>query len=360
MVTPPQPPGFLPSVSRSHRSDSIRLGKEIHLRDSGIELLRIISMFLVLVVHSNFFSLGIPHYEVWKFDGVMQTFIQSIAIVCVNVFVMISGWFGIRAQKKSFISFLFQIIFFFFGIYTILLISGMQPFSLRALANCLLLLPENWFIKAYLLLYIMSPVLNAYCESTDIKVQRYVLLLFFGFQTIFGWVVPGVDTFSGGYSTISFMGLYLLMQYVRKSHCKWFKLSPITNMVIFTISSLITTLLYIVGSWYHIDQVSILYCYNSPLVIFASLCFFLIFTQLKFRNSIINWIASSTFAVYLLHTFPLVLQNYFKPTIRSIFISWKGMEASLITFLFLVTIFVVAVLVDQIRKTVWKMVSSYI
>lgn len=273
---------------------------------------------------------------------------------------MISGWFGIRAKKKSFISFLFQIIFFFFGIYTILLISGMQPFSLRALANCLLLLPENWFIKAYLLLYIMSPVLNAYCESTDIKVQRYVLLLFFGFQTIFGWVVPGVDTFSGGYSTISFMGLYLLMQYVRKSHCKWFKLSPITNIVIFTISSLITTLLYIVGSWYHIDEVRILYCYNSPLVIFASLCFFLIFTQLKFRNSIINRIASSTFAVYLLHTFPLVLQNYFKPTIRSIFISWKGMEASLITFLFLVTIFVVAVLVDQIRKTVWKMVSSHI
>ena len=32
-------------------------------RDSNIELLRIIAMFLVLVVHANFFTLGFPTSE---------------------------------------------------------------------------------------------------------------------------------------------------------------------------------------------------------------------------------------------------------------------------------------------------------
>lgn len=329
-------------------------------RESGVELLRIVAMFLVLVVHANFFSLGTPHYERWSTDGVLQTLVQSFAIVCVNVFVMISGWFGIRPKAKSLISFLFQIFFFFFGVYVVLIIAGLEPFSFRSLANCLLLLPENWFVKAYLLLYIISPVLNVYCESADLKVQRNLLILFFGFQIVYGWAVPGVDTFSGGYSTISFIGLYLLMQYVRNTDCFICKQPCVTNLVIFTIISLITTTLYVVGSWYHINQVSMLYCYNCPLVIIASLYFFLTFRSLKFKNRIINWIASSAFAVYLLHTFPLVLQNYFKPTIQSIFSSWNGLEAGLITFLLLFSIFVIAVLLDQIRKFLWQMISNYI
>ena len=41
-----------------------------------------------------------------------------------------------------------------------------------------------------------------------------MLLVFFGFQFIYSWIF-GLEEFAGGYSALSFMGLYLLARYVR-------------------------------------------------------------------------------------------------------------------------------------------------
>lgn len=65
-------------------------------RHSGIELLRIVSMFLVLLLHSLYYSLGRPTAEDYVNSGVemvLRTEFEAISLVCVNVFVMISGWF---------------------------------------------------------------------------------------------------------------------------------------------------------------------------------------------------------------------------------------------------------------------------
>ena len=78
-----------------------------------MELLRIVAMFLVLVVHADFFSLGTPTQELCQTMPLFawgQFVVQSIAVVCVNVFVLLSGWFAIRPKWKSFLNFIFQCI----------------------------------------------------------------------------------------------------------------------------------------------------------------------------------------------------------------------------------------------------------
>lgn len=73
-------------------------------RQSNFELLRLFAMFLVLVVHSDFWILGRPtatcliEMPVQSFTKVM---VESIAIVCVNCFILISGWFGIKATWRG-------------------------------------------------------------------------------------------------------------------------------------------------------------------------------------------------------------------------------------------------------------------
>ena len=88
------------------------------VRESNIELLRNISMFLILVIHANFVAL--PKIEYTELlsnttPSVVRFFIESIGIVAVNVFVLISGWFGIRTRTKSVLSFIYQILFFLIG-----------------------------------------------------------------------------------------------------------------------------------------------------------------------------------------------------------------------------------------------------
>ena len=84
-------------------------------RDSNIELLRILSMLLVLGLHVNYLALGkvtITDVASDPFVSLMKMELESLCIVCVNLYVLISGYFGIKIKKKSLFSLLFTILFF--------------------------------------------------------------------------------------------------------------------------------------------------------------------------------------------------------------------------------------------------------
>lgn len=187
-------------------------------RKSGIELLRIIAMFLVLMIHANRWDVKYP-----TLDAINQPLstgivigIQTLCCICVNVFILISGWFGIHFSFRGMFRFIFQCFFFLFGIYFIMVITGIRKIDLQGIAGCLCLLKWNWFIKAYLLLYILSPILNRFLETTNRKELERVLILFYGFQTVYGWLTNAAYFFEWGLSVTSFVGLYLLAQYIRR------------------------------------------------------------------------------------------------------------------------------------------------
>ncbi len=186
-------------------------------RKTNIELLRILAMFLVLVVHAYFWSLGAPSLQDIKenfLPSCTRIFIESISIVCVNTFIFISGWFKIHPTLKGFANFIFQCAYFLFGIYAVLVCTGHADLSIKGIAGCLCLTPVNWFIKAYIGLYILAPVLNFFVENSSKKQLGLLLISFYTFQTIYG--LSGAAKFiDHGYSTFSFIGLYLLAQYVK-------------------------------------------------------------------------------------------------------------------------------------------------
>ena len=72
-------------------------------RKSNMEALRILSMLMVLTVHIDGASLGLPSApgtdigarEAWKLA------VEAAAITGVNCFTMISGYFGIRLRFRS-------------------------------------------------------------------------------------------------------------------------------------------------------------------------------------------------------------------------------------------------------------------
>jgi len=188
-------------------------------RDSNIELLRVIAMFLVLIVHSDFFSLGAPSkLDIQNnfLDSSLRVFFQSLSIACVDIFVVISGWFGIRPKVKGLLSYIFQCLFFLIGIYAFCLILGIAELSFDGIRGCFAATRLNWFIKAYLLLYIISPILNAFIETASRNQFKWTLNFFYAFQFFYGWIFPSATAFiQDGYSTISFIGLYLMARYLR-------------------------------------------------------------------------------------------------------------------------------------------------
>ena len=188
-------------------------------RDSGIETLRILSILGILVVHSDFFALGAPDTETCRIAPLAsfwRYFIESVTIVSVDIFVLISGWFTIHPKRERLMEFLFQILFFNVMFFLAFAIVFPESTITKAGIESIFMLDKRfWFVKAYLLLYFLSPVLNSFSDLPRNK-QSLILVGFFLFQTIYGWYYPAVVWFNEGYSAISFVGLYLLAQYLRQ------------------------------------------------------------------------------------------------------------------------------------------------
>ena len=194
-------------------------------RDSNMELLRILAMLGILVLHTDFFALGVPTKEDCvnaPFLSAWRLFVESFTIISVNLFVLLSGWYGIRPKKKRFVEFLFQILFFnlfFFAVFSLFIPE--KTLTRDGIESIFMLDKRFWFVKAYLLLYMISPILNSYTEKAPLQQFRLILLGFFIFQTIYGWLFPSISWFNFGYSSISFIGLYLLASYLHKIGFTW-------------------------------------------------------------------------------------------------------------------------------------------
>lgn len=324
------------------------------VRDSNIELLRIVAMFLVLLDHSGYTSINPPTNEE-VFSAPMLSLVrhccQSFSSICVNVFVLISGWFGIKAKISRIVEFLFQCYFICFVSYFALLAIGIAtPMSMGDWVH-FLVLGDLWFVMAYLILYLMAPMINMFIESLTQKQFMYFLLAFLMIQFLHGFVIQ-VSWFDKGMSPLTLMSLYMLGRYIRLyPNCFTTRSKLIDTFIYFVVSGLGAILTFF--SVRNGAEGYRFFSYASPTIIVASVYFFLFFTKISFRSRTINWIAVSAFAVYVLNC-----EGHFWSFYLSTNYSWwlnGSPQAYLINTLLLdVVVFVVAILLDKVRIIIWQ------
>lgn len=330
-------------------------------RDSNMELLRILAMLGILVVHADFFALGAPSKEecmnaplvsAWRF------IIENITIISVNLFVLLSGWYGIHPKKKRLSEFLFQILFFnilFFCVFTI--ISPEKTLTRDGIGSIFMLDGRFWFVKAYLLLYLISPILNSYTEKAPKKQFKWILIGFFIFQTVYGWLFPSVSWFKFGYSTISFIFIYLLASFLRryKTISGGGKFLLTTYIVFVILNSAISY-----ASAYYDRSIYMerLIAYNSPLVIIASVAIFLYFTKIHIKSGFINMVAISSFAAFLFHANYFFVEEVYRPWLKGWFNADSFTLFSIKALVFILVIFCLSIILDKIRIIVWKQIST--
>lgn len=327
-------------------------------RESNIELLRIITMLLIVLLHANYFSLGPPSQEATIYSPVssfLRVFAEQICIVGVDVFVMISGWFGIKPSFKGMCSLLYQVLFWGV-IFTFVGFVLHSTVSIESLVMVVWFGSAYWFIVSYIGLYVISPILNTFVRESSQKRFLFLLLVFFATEFIYGWVADS-DSFNGGYSIISFVGLYLLARYLRLYSVKLRSIKPTTAIIMFLICSLIPAVYSFLGfrnGWLQLRCIS----YISPLVIASSVFLFFFFTKLEFRSRAINWIACSVLSVYLVHQHPVVIP-YFQSYVQML--ATSGYSTSIcVTIILLSTVllFIFCVAFDRIRISSWRVIGN--
>lgn len=326
-------------------------------RSSNMEALRVLAMFFVLVVHADFSALGYPtidNLSLHPENRIVLSLVEYLAVVCVDVFVLLSGWFGIRARSEGVSRLLYQVIFgtsvviLGFAIY-----KGGCPDTLDKLWDSYF---AYWFVYAYLVLYILSPVLNAFVERASKREFLGVLVGFFVVQTL--GMKQLASLYQYGYGTLSFIGLYLLARYLRLYVVDRLKTPKVFFLLGYVCCALVqlSLLLYVASTgdyeWMHeFNQFST--NYTNPLTILGSCFLLLFFSRLNFQSRVINWLAAGSLSVYILHQCLLVRPVY-KEVVQHLYNENSLLLFGLFTLLFLMGVYLVAVLVDQLRAWSWN------
>jgi len=289
-----------------------------HKRQSNIELLRILSMLMVIGLHCNFMSLGLPtesslSTNFWGEN--LRIILENICLVSVNAFVLISGFFGIRLRKEKVFKYLFQVFFIATIVMIIAVLFWDAQITMKAgLKFYYSYLSFNWFVSGYLALMLMSPLVNSFADNNNVKQLEKMVFLFFIVDCVLGYSLPNVESIGSlnGYSLVHLLFIYSLgrLLYIRRKQFETY--SIIVFVVIFSVCVFVNSILsfqYFTGKiciWFPI-------AYNNPFVVLGSVAFFLIFLKLQVgHNRIVNSLASSAFAAFLLHANTLVYPHFIK------------------------------------------------
>ncbi len=276
-------------------------------RDSNVELLRLLCMAGIVLMH----FIGLAACPgVWNpasplsFDIVAGTLICSLTVLSVNIFGLISGYYGIRFSWKRLLILYVTCAFYaligcgigyMYGeeicIKTFLL-QSLLPFS-HASGGGL------WYIQCYVGLMLIAPLLNKAIDNLSHKEYMMVLALFTIVNVYFGrfWKVPTYNVY--GYSLSQLVFLYLIGGYIRKC-VDIGKISLIKIVLIMLLCILIWNILTLIQHKVVVPHWSPT-SYNHVVVLVASVCVFLLFLKRPFKNKVINFFAPGSIAIYLFH-----------------------------------------------------------
>lgn len=288
----------------------------VEKRNLGLEWLRICSMFMIILLHSIDHS-GL--YEMLE-EGTLlyayEQFIYALVQVCVNCFVLISGYFLVQSQFKlrKLISLWIEVVFYSLVIKLIMMAAGEIPFSIASLISCFvpILTGRYWFVTIYFGMYLMFPFYNIAIKAMNERQHKslvaLLIVLFSGISSIYP-SFKGMN--SGGawglawFSVLYFIAAYIRLYYVPNKNKK-------SSLVLFFAISFIMTFALVVAQRMQIDvlinMVKNWWKYDSIPVVIMSIALFISFINM--RNKELNWrgnqlivkISSTTFGVYLIHS----------------------------------------------------------
>lgn len=341
--------------------------KNSHLRDSNIELLRIVAILGVIVLHYNNESMGgggFANVEKGSANYFVLYLLETIFICAVDLFVLISGYFMCTSQKRNIVK---PIQLMLLVIVFRVLTSSYDwikndTFSVRGFINCLI--PVNYFVILYITLYFVSPyiniVLKSLCEK-QINILIIISIIFFSvwptmvdvLQQITSIEFMGLSTVGmygsqSGYTIVNFILMYLIGAYIRVNEMNEKGRNEISLWKLFFFWILIIALIL---TWSFFNS-STAWEYCNPLVILESIIVFSLFKRINLKSKIVNSLSKATFTTFLIHTFFFKWLHIAEFVNRNVFVMLVHIVVSCVV-IYIICYFI-WLIYDLITKPIYK------
>ena len=299
-------------------------------RKAGIDLLRIVSMCMIIVIHMNGYGKASEMIDAFSLKYFCSRIFVFFVACSVNVYAMISGYVGCTKTTSGYSVRKFLKLWswvLFYSVFLMMLFKIIYPEQIGRRQMIEAVFPamsmQYWYFTCYIPVLFLMPYLNIFITKMDIISMRKLINLLFLLFSVIPWVFQtdwfGLDD---GFSAFWLIILYLFGAWIRKEmeeteslFAKWKK-----SRLLFALAGLI---LIQVLLRYTLDKVGVVIgadsglmhdfgSYTSPFIVMEACVMLLLFAKLEISqvkcSTIISQIGAASFGVYLIHDNQFVRQ----------------------------------------------------
>ena len=336
-------------------------------RNLGIDLLRALAMFFVIIFHLVGQGGLVGHADPGSVKFWTLSAVQILTICCVNLYGITTGY--LMCDKPFRLSRVTKLwattVFWSVAVSCVLFAVFPATRTFEEIVSMFLpiLRGRYWFFTAYFVVMMLSPALNLLIRSLTKGQYRLLLAALF---LIFG-VIPvgslGYDVLriSAGHHFSWMIVLYIIGGYLRRfpvgngenTH-RW-----LLGYVLFAAVHLLYK--FTVTAVGFNGVAGLLLTYPSPLVVGQAVCLFLYFRDVGAKIStdciagkLIKFVAPGIYSVYVIHVHPKV---YWNADIIALFRSWDDWNTVTVCVAMVGTaavLFAVCVCLDALRQLLFR------
>lgn len=338
-------------------------------RSAGLDLLRILSMFLILTLHILGRGGVLEHTALFSWNYYLAWAMETAAYCAVDCYALLSGYLlcGSRCRPEGLIRLWMQV-FFWSAVLTALFALFYESVpAARILKSCLPVLSgQYWYFTAYFAVYCFAPFFNRLIAGLSRDAFRRLVGTGFVLLSLLP-ALTGEDPFvtGKGYSFLWLAALYFAGAFLRRFPPE----SPRRNGL-----WLGGYLLCVVAAFfgkYLLEHLSYartgaaagggrLVSYTSPFIVGAAVCLLLWCRGLTLRSGwargLIGFFAPASFGVYLIHAEPFVYHRLLAGTFSAL-AAWPAAKLVGGTVLAALGIFLICSLAERLRLLLFRLVG---
>lgn len=336
-------------------------------RNSGIDLLRTLSMFGIIGLHIINQGGIISNLQMNTTKYYVVLFMLVVLYASVNIFGIMTGYLSVNKKDNKnmriiellavtlFWSFAITGVFYMFNLYNI------RSHGIKELICCLFpfIIGRYWYITCYILLFFMIPYINVLIKKLSQKQIKTMLIVLFILQTIIPNIIHSdIFALNNGYSPFWLIFCYMLGGYIRlykdeKKIHKWHIVIPLLLAYLSNIAVKIVI-------WKLLKKESDttwFINYISPFIVWFAIEVFMLFKKIKINSNrivvCVKYISISSFSVYVIHSNKAI----FDYVIKDLFVFFNNYNGVIIVggiLLSIVCVYISCMILDQIRITMFK------
>ena len=280
-------------------------------RNYGIDLLRIVSMFMVCMIHLLSGGGVLGATKLYSLNWYLAWSLYICGLCAVNCYALISGYVGVNSKYK-----ISNIVYLWFQVVFLSIVSHIgyviiKGGNIKSFYVDFFPIVSNtyWYFTAYFALFLFMPLLNCVLLYMPKNMLKYVIISIIGVITVLSRFNGNVFILQQGLCALWLMILYIVGGYIKKYE-PFKKVKNYTIIICWILLLLLTLLTKLflektfLGAKIRNTGFSGFMTYLSPTIFLVAVIMLILFSRINFHKKplIISFFAPLTFGVYIVHT----------------------------------------------------------